>query len=47
MLPRGAVGGILVCAMKRLVHIHNEESPTHAADEKEQVLFSKLATFPP
>jgi uncharacterized protein len=51
MLPRGmlrrlAIGAILICAMKTLVHIHNEEPSTHAAGEKEQLLFSKLANLP-
>jgi uncharacterized protein len=32
--------------MKTLVHIHNEEPSTHAASEKEQFLFSKLANLP-
>jgi uncharacterized protein len=32
--------------MKTLVHIHNEEPSTHAAGEKEQLLFSKLANLP-
>src|SRR5271165_3008529 len=46
MLRRVAIGGILICAMKPLVHIHNEEHSTHAAGEKEQLLFSKLADLP-
>ena len=32
--------------MKPLVHIHKEETSTHTAPEKEQLLFSKLAGFP-
>jgi uncharacterized protein len=32
--------------MKTLVHIHNEEPSTHAASEKEELLFSKLAKLP-
>jgi uncharacterized protein len=32
--------------MKPLVHIHNEEPSTHAAGEKEQLLFSNLAKLP-
>jgi uncharacterized protein len=32
--------------MKTLVHIHSEEPSTHAAGEKEQLLFSKLANLP-
>src|SRR5271157_5320633 len=46
MLRRTSVGAILICAMKTLVHIHNEEPSTHAAGEKEQLLFSKLANLP-
>ena len=46
MLRRTAVGAILVCAMKPLVHIHNEEPSTHAAGEKERLLFSNLANLP-
>jgi len=35
-----------MCAMKPLVHIQNEEPSAHAAAEKEQLLFSKLANLP-
>src|SRR5271157_5319432 len=46
MLRSGSVGAILICAMKTLVHIHNEEPSTHASNEKEQFLFSTLANLP-
>ena len=46
MLRRASVGAILIRAMKTLVHIHSEEPSTHAAGEKEQLLFSKLANLP-
>jgi pyridinium-3,5-biscarboxylic acid mononucleotide sulfurtransferase len=46
MLRRRAIGAILMCAMKPLVHIHSEEPSTQAAGEKEQLLFSNLAGLP-